>query len=169
MRGFAPYCLQGSKSTHHTFMLHVLLQPVNCLGSNSSIYTPLLRWAVKGMTALQYYTCITCWMTCSVLYSKPLIAWRGGTKGACNSLFFHNFRSHREITADRRHKETEALQEIGRSLPLSKSQVERSNHSSLLRLAINFIKARELMATAGLDSGELTTRGDFGWGRFIAQ
>ena len=78
--------------------------------------------------------------------------------GCLHSLVFPNIRSHREITADRRHKETEALQEIGRNLPLSKSQVERSNQSSLLRLAINFIKARELMATAGLDSGELTTR-----------
>ena len=82
-------------------------------------------------------------------------------KPSVHSLVFPNIRSHREVTADRRHKETETLQEIGRNLPLSKSQVERSSQSSLLRLAINFIKARELMATAGLDSGESTTRDDF--------
>ena len=82
-------------------------------------------------------------------------------QSSVHSLVFPNIRSHREVTADRRYKETETLQEIGRNLPLSKSQVERSSQSSLLRLAINFIKARELMATAGLDSGELTTRDNF--------
>ena len=63
----------------------------------------------------------------------------------------YTIRSHREATADRRHKESATLQEIGRNLPISQSQVDKGSHSSVIRLAINFIKARELMSTIGVD------------------
>jgi hypothetical protein len=64
-------------------------------------------------------------------------------------------RTHREATAARRHKETEALQEIGKNLPISQSQIDRSNQSSLLRLAINFIRARDIIKAAGFDHATL--------------
>ena len=63
-------------------------------------------------------------------------------------------RLHREVTAERRHKEADALLQVKDVLPLSQAQLDQANQASILSLAISYMRLREMMDNAGTNYGE---------------
>ena len=53
------------------------------------------------------------------------------------------------MTADRRLKESNAIRAILDVLPISKSQLEKTNQNSLLALTANYMRVRNLLAQKG--------------------
>ena len=58
------------------------------------------------------------------------------------------------MTAERRHKEVSALQEVKDALPLSRTQLDQAKQASILSLAINYLRLREMMDHSGTNYGE---------------
>ena len=68
------------------------------------------------------------------------------------SSFF--LRSRREVTADRRLKESSAIRAILDVLPISKAQLEKTNQNSLLALTANYVRVRQLLEQKGRTMSE---------------
>lgn len=63
-------------------------------------------------------------------------------------------RLHREVTAERRHREADALLQVKDVLPLSQAQLDQANQASILSLAISYMRLRDMMDSAGTNYGE---------------
>lgn len=72
--------------------------------------------------------------------------------GACVSAYdFRNNEKRKEKSRDaartRRTRETEIFSDLGEALPLSKEEVEQLDKASVMRLAIAYLKVRDMVDT----------------------
>lgn len=72
--------------------------------------------------------------------------------GACVSAYdFRNNEKRKEKSRDaartRRSRETEIFSDLGEALPLSKEEVEQLDKASVMRLAIAYLKVRDMVDT----------------------
>lgn len=58
------------------------------------------------------------------------------------------------MTAERRHKEADALLKVKDVLPLSKTQLDQAKQASILSLTINYLRLRELIDRTRTNYGE---------------
>lgn len=56
----------------------------------------------------------------------------------------------RDLTAARRQEENTMISEFTEVLPLHKEQLKRADRTTLIRLALHFIKMKELLGTTAL-------------------